>query len=221
MSTVMEDGHGAMTKSNCGTRQGRSRKTHKPLDIIFTEKGLTRGRVLDNKKPTITIDNNFPFLRSRVASPATNSIYVESVPMTRDGISTRGYDILSSRGMPRMQTGIPLTTIVQSNYNMSSAIPNSTRASSRTAYKYNLSGRSIKGAGALGRSDSPASHSGMDPNLPRGKSSQLNFEMIATEEQIDNIGKSLKKLRDIRMNSMKPTQITKPPLIKKANRMNF
>ena len=217
----MEDGHGAMTKSNCGTGQRRSRKTHKPLDIIFTEKGLTRGRVLDNKKPKITLDNNFPFLRSRVASPATNSIYVESVPMTRDGISTRGYDILSSRGMPRMQTGIPLTTIVQSNYNISSAIPNSTRASSRTAYKYNLSGRSIKGAGALGRSDSPASHSGMDPNLPRGKSSQLNFEMIATEDQIDNIGKSLKKLRDIRMNSMKPTQITKPPLIKKANRMNF
>lgn len=170
MSTVMEDVHGSMTKSNCGTRQGRNRKTHKPLDIIFTEKGLTRGRVLDLKKPTITLDNNFPFLRSRIASPATNSIYVESVPMTRDGISTRGYDILSSRGMPRMQTGIPITTIDQSNYKMSSAMPHSTRASSRI-YMYNLSGRSIKGAGARGRSDSPASHSGMDPNLIRGKSS--------------------------------------------------
>jgi hypothetical protein len=100
-------------------------------------------------------------------------------------------------------------------------MPHSTRASSRTGYKYNLSGRSIKAAGALGRSDSPSSHSGIDPNLPRGKSSQLNFEMIATEEQIQNIGRNLKKLRDIRMNSLKPTQIFKPPLIKKANRMNF
>lgn len=143
--------------------------------------------------------------------------------MTRDGISTRGYDILSSRGMPRtrMQTGVALTTIIDSNYNRSSGMPNSTRASSRTGYMYNLSGRSVKGAGALGRSDSPASHSGMDPNLPRGKSSQLDFEMIATDEQIQNIGRSLKKLRDIRMNSLKPTHITKPPLIKKANRMNF
>ena len=61
-------------------------------------------------------------------------------------------------------------------------MPSTTRVSTRTGYKYNLSGRSIKGAGAMGRSDSPASHSGMDPDLPRGKSSQLDFEMVATED---------------------------------------
>jgi len=60
--------------------------------------------------------------------------------------------------------------------------PASCRYYTRTGYKYNLSGRSVKGCGAFGRSNSPASHSGMDPNLPRGKSSQLDFEMCANED---------------------------------------
>lgn len=62
----------------------------------------------------------------------------------------------------------------------------------------NLTGRSIKGAGGLGKSTQPCSQSGMDPNLLRGKSSQLNFEMHATEKQIESISRSFKKLRDIR-----------------------
>ena len=35
----------------------------------------------------------------------------------------------------------------------------------------NLTGRSIKGAGGMGKSTQPCSQSGMDPNLVRGKSS--------------------------------------------------
>ena len=45
----------------------------------------------------------------------------------------------------------------------------------------------------------------MDPNLPRGQSSQLNFQMFASEKQIENIRKSFKKLRDIRFGKG-PTQ---------------
>lgn len=65
--------------------------------------------------------------------------------------------------------------------------------------KENLTGRSIRGGGAhTGTSKSPCSQSGMDPCLVRGQSSQLNFEMIASEKQIESISKSFKKLRDIR-----------------------
>ena len=44
--------------------------------------------------------------------------------------------------------------------------------------KSNFTGRSIRGGG-VGRvtSNSPCSQSGMDPDMIRGKSSQLNFEM--------------------------------------------
>jgi hypothetical protein len=52
---------------------------------------------------------------------------------------------------------------------------------SRVGYKFNMTGRSIQGGGSRGRSNSPSSHSGMDPNLVRGKSSQLDFEMHANE----------------------------------------
>ena len=51
----------------------------------------------------------------------------------------------------------------------------------KVAYKFNMTGRSIKGGGAQGRSNSPHSHSGFDPDMPRGLSSQLNFEMVASE----------------------------------------
>ena len=50
------------------------------------------------------------------------------------------------------------------------------------AYKFNMTGRSIWGGGGLGRSNSPASHSGFDPDMPRGLSSQLNFDMVASEQ---------------------------------------
>ena len=77
----------------------------------------------------------------------------------------------------------------------------------RTGYQFNLTGRSVKGGGGLGRSTSPASHSGMDPNLPRGKSSQLDFEMVATESQIKSISKSFQKLRDIRLTKQPTAKI--------------
>ena len=64
--------------------------------------------------------------------------------------------------------------------------------------KANETGLSIKGGGGLGNSKMPCSHSGMDPKLLRGKSSQLNFEMQASEKQISSIRRSFKKLSDIR-----------------------
>ena len=70
--------------------------------------------------------------------------------------------------------------------------------------KPNLTGRSIRGGGAQGKSNSPCSHSGMDPTLERGRSSQLNFEMHATAKQISSIKKSFKKLRDIRFGRSPP-----------------
>jgi len=54
--------------------------------------------------------------------------------------------------------------------------------SSRIGYKFNMTGRSIRGAGAGGRSNSPCSHSGYDLDLPRGKSSQMDFDMVASEQ---------------------------------------
>ena len=66
-------------------------------------------------------------------------------------------------------------------------------------YKFNLTGRSIKGAGAGGRSNSPCSHSGYDPDMLRGMSSQLNFEMVASEKTIKKINRSFQKLRDLRL----------------------
>ena len=64
--------------------------------------------------------------------------------------------------------------------------------------KGNFTGRSIKGGGGLGKSTSPCSQSGMDPNLPRGRSSQLNFDINAQGTQIESISRHFKKLRDIR-----------------------
>jgi len=64
--------------------------------------------------------------------------------------------------------------------------------------KANLSGRSVRGGGARGSSTSPCSQSGIDPTLVRGKSSHLNFEMHATDKQIQSISRSFQKLRDIR-----------------------
>lgn len=91
----------------------------------------------------------------------------------------------------------------------------------RTGYKFNFSGRSIKACGTFGKSNSPASHSGWDPNLPRGQSSLLNFDFIATEEQLSSIRNSLIKLMRIRQNEYQPTVIQQRPLFKRANRMNF
>ena len=71
----------------------------------------------------------------------------------------------------------------------------------------NITGRSIKGGGAGGRSNSPCSQSGMDPNMIRGKSSQLNFEMIGQERQIHSISNSFKKYRDIRFGQTPPNNI--------------
>jgi len=47
----------------------------------------------------------------------------------------------------------------------------------------------------------------MDPNIIRGKSSQLNFEMIASERQIHSINNSFKKYRDIRFGQSQPRNI--------------
>ena len=64
--------------------------------------------------------------------------------------------------------------------------------------KKNYTGRSVKGGGGLGNSNSPCSQSGMDPDMIRGRSSQMNFAMHANEKQIQSISRSFQKLRDIR-----------------------
>jgi hypothetical protein len=56
--------------------------------------------------------------------------------------------------------------------------------------KPNLTGRSIRGGGGLGTSRSPCSQSGMDPALPRGKSSQLDYAIVTDESKIRSITKS-------------------------------
>lgn len=56
--------------------------------------------------------------------------------------------------------------------------------------KKNNTGRSVRGGGGQGNSNSPCSQSGMDPGMVRGKSSQLNFAMHANEKQIQSISKS-------------------------------
>ena len=71
----------------------------------------------------------------------------------------------------------------------------------------NETGLSVKGGGGLGNSKMPCSHSGMDPKLLRGKSSQLNFEMQASEKQISSIKRSFKKLSDIRFGKPPPSNI--------------
>lgn len=52
----------------------------------------------------------------------------------------------------------------------------------RITMKMNNTGRSIKGGGGQGSSRSPCSQSGMDPNLRRGRSSQINFDIKASEK---------------------------------------
>ena len=91
----------------------------------------------------------------------------------------------------------------------------------RTGYKFNFSGRSIKGCGTHGMSNSPASHSGWDPYMPRGKSSQLAFDIVADEEKLGNIRNNFVKLMNIRLNQYKPTEVKKLAHFKRANRMNF
>ena len=55
--------------------------------------------------------------------------------------------------------------------------------------------RSITAAGSSGKLTTlPAGQSGFDPTIPRGRSSQLNFEMAATEQQLASIKKSFLKL---------------------------
>lgn len=61
-----------------------------------------------------------------------------------------------------------------------------------------MTGRSVKGGGGGGRSNSPSSHSGIDPDLPRGMSSQMDFPMRARGDQIASIHKSFEKLRALR-----------------------
>ena len=54
---------------------------------------------------------------------------------------------------------------------------------SKVNMKGNFTGRSVKGAGAyFGKATTPCSQSGMDPNLARGQSSTLNYEMIASNK---------------------------------------
>lgn len=103
---------------NEGKRGGQKRKER--TEIVYTTRGLTRARVEPrrpvNKRQTFLLDvyNELPPLRTNIASPVTGqSVAADIVTMTRDGISTRGYDLLSSRGMPRSKN---TDTIAKSDY---------------------------------------------------------------------------------------------------------
>lgn len=99
MSTVVEVA--PLGNWNGGKRGKRKERT----EIVYTTRGLTRARIEPrrpvNKRQTFLLDaaNELPPLRTNIASPVTyQSGAADLVTMTRDGISTRGYDLLSSRG---------------------------------------------------------------------------------------------------------------------------
>ena len=115
----------------------------------------------------------------------------------RTNVSTRGYE----RMMGLKKKSLAIETVTNSDIFLNSNLTlgdtgkeytqagSSVRTKRVVNMKHNLTGRSVRGCGANGRSNSPCSHSGMDPSLPRGKSSQLNFEMIANESQIKSISR--------------------------------
>lgn len=170
--------------------------------IVYTAKGLMRAKLPENKRSFANLHDHSNLQETRLGSPrcseavATRSIgtrngdrAITTIP-SRSGISRNLFPLSMTRDYS------PVNSIHVGKESIK--LPGSTRSNSRTGYKYNLSGRSVKACGAFGRSDSPASHSGMDPDMPRGKSSQLDFEICATEEQLNSIQKNLTKLIAIR-----------------------
>ena len=130
---------------------------------------------------------------------------IEKMIRNRKNISTRGYE----RALSLKKKSLAIETVTNSDIYLNSNLTlgdtgreytqaGSVRQRRVVDMNANNTGRSVKGCGARGSSNSPCSHSGMDPNLPRGKSSQLNFEMIANETQIKSISRHFQKLRDIR-----------------------
>ena len=114
---------------------------------------------------------------------------IEKMIRNRNRVSTRGYE---GSGLGFGKKSLAIETVTNSDIYLNSqfTIPTTGREYTSAGnarpkrmvnMKGNDTGRSVKACGALGRSTSPCSHSGMDPNLPRGKSSQLNFEMIAND----------------------------------------
>jgi len=103
---------------------------------------------------------------------------IEKMIRNRNRISTRGYE--GGLGLGKKKS-LAIETVTNSDIYLNSAFTIPTRldisqaVSTRTKrvvnMKGNYTGRSVKGCGALGRSTSPCSQSGINPNLIRGKSS--------------------------------------------------
>ena len=121
---------------------------------------------------------------------------IEKMIRNRKNISTRGYE----RAVSLKKRSLAIDTVTNSDIYLNSNLTlgdtgreytqaGSVRQRRVVDMNSNNTGRSVRGCGAHGRSNSPCSHSGMDPNLPRGKSSQLNFEIIANETQIKSISR--------------------------------
>ena len=144
--------------------------------FILSQGGHGRGMLESPKGPTIM---------------APTSI-IEKMIQNRNRVATRGYEAVRSR-LGYGKKSLHIETVTNSDIYLNSAFSVPARpehfisaASARTKrvvnMKGNNTGRSVNGCGAYGRSTSPCSHSGMDPDLARGKSSQLDFDMIASDQ---------------------------------------
>lgn len=203
------------------TPLSRSREKY---TLVYTAKGLMRAKMKANQHQKRSWAN-LHAVRNDTNETRLGSPKMSEAVASRLGARERSRAItIPSRG--GISRNFPPTINTSPDHSLGpqsidGRFPGSTRESVRTGYKYNLSGRSIKACGAFGRSDSPASHSGMDPDLPRGKSSQLDFEFCATEEQLNSIQRNLTKLIALRQNRYKPTELQRHPIVKRSNRMNF
>jgi hypothetical protein len=146
--------------------------------IVYTAKGLMRAKMNRSPGEKTSFSNlqQTYIPKTRLGSPRRSDVETRSF-CTREGTRTT----IPSRGDVSRNYQINTSPIASSGL-QSIQFPASTKSVSRAGYKWNLSGRSVKACGAFGRSDSPASHSGMDPDLPRGQSSQLDFDICANED---------------------------------------
>lgn len=177
-----------MTRQTCRVSYRRNFKSQHRTDtaqtidrrqLILSQGSQGRGMLESPKGPTVLAPTNI----------------IEKMIRNRNKISTRGYEA-GGLGLGKKRS-LAIETVTNSDIYLNSAftIPTrldisqalSTRTKRVVNMKGNYTGRSVRGCGTHGRSNSPCSQSGMDPNMIRGKSSQLNFEMIASDQQIKSI----------------------------------
>jgi hypothetical protein len=143
------------------TRNGELFAKRNPrMDVVYTTAGLVRANV--DVRNTFTTAPN-------IMTPRTSEGWRYRNTITRGAVSIKDEEISLPTEMRAITT--MNASMVGSAEFLVSQNHQTLPVSRRTGYKFNLSGRSVKACGAFGNSTSPASHSGMDPNLPRGQSS--------------------------------------------------